>query len=244
MFTATFSTLLALTTDLVSRRFLSLIALGTITLLTMRAEAEPRQDGIVSLADEVLADIMTIPERSIPPKLLTQAQAIAIIPEVLKVGLVLGGRYGEGILLMRDPHSHSWSDPVFISLKGGSLGFQLGAQSSDVILVFKNKRGLKSLMTGKFTLGADAAVAAGPVGRHAAAATDVKLQAEILSYSRSRGLFAGVSLDGTALQINHGANALYYQRESVSTAEIFNGYVRSPPSTLKLKNSLRQYAKQ
>lgn len=199
---------------------------------------------LVSLSDEVLRDIMTIPERSIPPKLLSEAQAIAIIPEVIKVGLVVGGRYGRGIIVIKDPTTQAWSDPVFLKLKGGSVGLQLGAQSSDLILVFKNKRGLKSLMSGKFTLGADAAIAAGPVGRNAAAATDVKLQAEILSYSRSRGLFAGLSLDGTSLDIDHRSNALFYERERVSSAEIFNGFVRSPRTTQALKNSLRQYAKQ
>ncbi len=207
--------------------------------------SETKQEEKIALADEVLRDILTIPERSIPPSLLSQAQAIAIIPEVIKVGLVVGGRYGEGIIIMRNRNTHAWSDPVFIKLKGGSLGLQLGAQSSDVILIFKNKRGLNSLMSGKFTLGLDAAVAAGPVGRNLAAATDVKLQAEILSYSRSRGLFAGVSLDGSSLQIDREANEAFYDRKGVTARQIFGGRVKSPTAVLQpLRNSLREHATQ
>lgn len=207
-------------------------------------QAETEQENLVALADEVFRDVLSIPERSIPPSLLSQAQAIAIIPEVMKVGFVIGGRYGKGVIMMKNRNTHAWSDPVFLTLKGGSVGFQIGAQSTDVILVFKNTRGLNSLMTGKFTLGADAAVAAGPVGRNAAAATDVKLQAEILSYSRSRGLFAGISLDGSSLGIDHAANTSFYDRIEVTPRQIFNGQVRSPRAAQPLKNSLREYAKQ
>ncbi len=205
--------------------------------------AEHEQENLVTLADEVLRDIFTIPERSIPPSLLSRAQAIAIIPEVMKVGFVVGGRYGKGVLVMKNRNTHAWSDPVFLQLKGGSLGFQIGVQSSDIILVFNNRRGLNSLVNGQFTLGADAAVAAGPVGRNAAAATDVKLQAEILSYSRSRGLFAGVSLDGSSLAIDHAANALFYGRDEVTPRQIFSGEVRSPKAAQVLKNTLRKHAK-
>lgn len=195
------------------------------------------------LADEVLRDILTIPESSIPPSLLSQAQAIAIIPDVVKLGLVIGGRYGKGVIMLRNRNTHAWTDPVFIILKGASVGFQVGAQSSDVILVFRNQRGIKSLIKGKFTLGADAAIAAGPVGRNASASTDVKLQAEILSYSRSRGLFAGISLDGSQLAIDHAANLAFYGRQDVTPSEIFNGPVKSPQTTGPLKNTLRSYAK-
>lgn len=215
-----------------------------ILLICRPVIAETEQENLVALADEVLVDILTIPERTIPPSLLSHAQAIAIIPEVMKVGFVIGGRYGKGVIMMKNRNTHAWSDPVFMTLKGGSLGFQIGVQSTDVILVFKNKRGLNSLMKGKFTLGADVAVAAGPVGRNASAATDVKLQAEILSYSRSRGLFAGISLDGSSLEIDHVANASFYDREDVVPRQIFNGEVRSPQAVQPLKNSLREHAKQ
>ncbi|MFK8068432.1 MAG: lipid-binding SYLF domain-containing protein [Gammaproteobacteria bacterium] len=225
--------------------FLFLIAVYLFGSAAISAETiDSKENTIVALADEVLRDILTIPERSIPPALLAQAQAIAIIPEVIKFGLVLGGSFGEGVILMKNRHTHSWSDPVFLTLKGGSLGLQIGAQSSDLILVFKNKRGLADLMHGEFTLGAGASVAAGPVGRNASAATDVKLQAEIMSYSRSRGLFAGISLEGASLDINNAANAAFYNRNEISPRQIFNGEVRSPRATQPLKNSLREHASQ
>lgn len=212
---------------------------------TVGAETiDTKENTLVALADEVLRDILTIPERSIPPKLLAQAQAIAIIPEVLKVGLIVGGSYGEGVILIKNRNTHAWSDPVFLRLKGGSLGLQIGAQSSDVILVFKNTRGLNSLMQGKFTIGAGASIAAGPVGRNVSAATDTKLQAEIMSYSRSRGLFAGLSLEGASLSINHAANASFYHRPDILPQQIFNGEVRSPRVVQPLKNSLREHASQ
>ncbi len=224
---------------------LLLITIYLIGSVAMSAETiETKENTTVALADEVLRDILTIPERSIPPALLAQVQAIAIIPGVIKIGLVLGGSYGEGVILMKNRHTRTWSDPVFLTLKGGSLGLQMGAQSSDLILVFKNKRGLTDLMHGELTLGAGASVAAGPVGRSALAATDVKLRSEIMSYSRSRGLFAGISLEGASLGINNAANAAFYNRNEISPRQIFNGEVRSPRAVQTLKNSLREHAGQ
>lgn len=220
------------------RQLLCLVML----VFSIPVSAESDQVILIDEAHDVLMDILNIPERTIPPSLLAGAQAIAIIPEVVKVGLVIGGRYGEGLIVMRNRNTRAWSDPVFITLTGGSVGFQIGAQSSDVILVFRNRRGINSLIEGKFTLGADAAVAAGPVGRHAAAATDTKLQSEILSYSRTRGLFAGVSLDGSALEIDRIANRSFYSEPDVTARDIFKGLVKSPKETRQLKNSLRQHA--
>ena len=158
---------------------------------------------------EVVKAIKAIPEEGIPPVLLQDAQGIMIIPGVIKVGFVVGGRYGTGILTVRDEKGN-WSDPVFVKIAGGSLGWQIGAESTDLILVFKTKRSVEGIFKGKFTLGANASVAAGPVGRSASGATDVTLKTEIYSYSRSRGLFAGISLDGAALMIDHDANASFY----------------------------------
>jgi len=152
---------------------------------------------------EVVKAIKAIPEEGIPPVLLKDAQGIMIIPGVIKVGFVIGGRYGSGILTVRDEKGN-WTDPVFVKIAGGSLGWQIGAESTDLILVFKTKRSVEGIFKGKFTLGANASVAAGPVGRSASGATDVTLKTEIYSYSRSRGLFAGISLDGAALMIDHG----------------------------------------
>jgi len=160
-------------------------------------------------AVRVLAEIQKIPEQAIPDKLLDEARAIVVVPDMVKAGFVVGGRRGHGLMSVRNTDG-SWSDPVFVTLTGGSIGFQAGLQSADVVLVFRNDRSLDDIVNGKFTLGADAGVAAGPVGRNAAAATDGQLKAEIWSWSRARGLFAGVALDGAALKVDRDAQANVY----------------------------------
>lgn len=172
-------------------------------------------------AARVLGEILRIPEESIPDKLLFEAQAIAVIPSVIKAGFGIGGRRGRGLIAVRGKDG-TWSNPVYITLTGGSFGFQVGVQSTDVILVFKTARGVDSIVSGKFTLGADASVAAGPVGRSAQASTDERLKAEILSYSRARGLFAGVALDGTRLSIDNKSNQKVYGEGHTARA-IFEG---------------------
>ncbi|MBI5441867.1 MAG: lipid-binding SYLF domain-containing protein [Deltaproteobacteria bacterium] len=183
----------------------------------------------VQNCSHVLREIQAIPEKAIPPRLLGEAQGIAIIPSVIKIGFVLGGRFGKGVVLVRQDDG-VWSPPVLVQLAGGSVGWQIGAQSTDVVAIFKTRRGVESLLSGKLTLGADAAVAAGPVGRDVSAATDAKLQAEVLSYSRSRGLFAGVSLDGSVLTVDSDANEVYYRKDGVTPADISKGRVAVPPS--------------
>jgi lipid-binding SYLF domain-containing protein len=172
-------------------------------------------------ASRVLSEILRIPEDRIPDKLLAEAQAIAVIPNVVKAGFVVGGRRGRGLIAIRGSDG-TWSNPSFITLTGGSVGFQAGVQSADVILVFRTSRGVDSIVSGKFTLGADASVAAGPVGRSAQASTDERLKAEILSYSRARGLFAGVALDGTHLGIDNKSNQRVYGSGNTARA-IFEG---------------------
>jgi lipid-binding SYLF domain-containing protein len=140
-------------------------------------------------SEQVLSDLVAIPARAIPHHLLTEAQGVAVIPDVTKVGFVAGIRRGHGVIFVRDAEGE-WSLPQFITLTGGSVGWQAGIQATDVVLVFKSRKGVESVMKRKFTIGADASVSAGPVGRDAEAATDAALKAEILSYSRSRGLFA------------------------------------------------------
>lgn len=158
-------------------------------------------------ATRVIQETRQLKMQSIPDSLLANAQAIAIIPNVVKLGFIVGGRHGRGVVMARDING-AWSSPTFIELTGGGIGWQVGVQSTDVVLVFKNRRGVDDLLQGKkFTLGADAAVAAGPVGRQAGAATDEQLRAEVYSYSRSRGLFAGVSLEGTILSVDAAAMA-------------------------------------
>ncbi|MNN32450.1 hypothetical protein D3C81_1461720 [compost metagenome] len=177
----------------------------------------------------VLSEIQDIPEQAIPDKLLDEGRAIVVIPDTIKAGLVLGGRRGHGLMSVKTPDG-SWSNPVFIKLTGASIGFQAGVQSSDVILVFRNDRSLDNIVNGKFTLGADAGVAAGPVGRNAAAATDGQLKAEIWSWSRARGLFAGVALDGAALQIDDAANLDAYG-QGTTPRMIIEGRLAAAPSS-------------
>ncbi len=148
-------------------------------------------------AVRVLREILQAPDRRVPSDMIANAYAVAVIPDVIKAGLVIGGRHGLGLLAVKTDNG-TWSNPSFIGMSGGSIGFQAGISSTDVILVFRTQRGVDSIVHGKFTLGADASVAAGPVGRTAQASTDAQLKAEIYSYSRARGLFAGAAaLDGS-----------------------------------------------
>jgi SH3 domain-containing YSC84-like protein 1 len=163
----------------------------------------------VAESEQVLSELVAIPGKQIPASLLAEAQGIAIIPRVIKIGFVAGARRGHGVVLVRDTDG-SWSLPRFVTLTGGSVGWQAGVQGTDVVLVFTTRRSVEGLLNGKFTIGVDAAAAAGPVGRNASAATDTSLQAEILSYSRSRGLFLGASIDGSAIEFDSGANMAFY----------------------------------
>lgn len=202
-----------------------LLAVGTAT----SAHAGAQEDARSANAVRVLTDIQAIPESAIPDKLLDEARAIVVVPDTLKVGLVLGGRRGHGLMSVKTPEG-TWSNPVFVKLTGGSIGFQAGVQSADVVLVFRNDRSLESIVNGKVTLGADAGVAAGPVGRSAALATDGQLKAEIWSWSRARGLFAGVALDGAVLSIDDEANQAVYG-PGTTPRMIFEDRAANAPST-------------
>jgi lipid-binding SYLF domain-containing protein len=194
----------------------------------------------INASTEVLQEITGIPE-GISPDLLANAYGIVIIPGTIKVGFFFGGRYGTGIAMMRNENG-TWSNPSFLYLGGGSFGLQIGAISSDIILVFKTRKSIMGLTKGNFTLGADAAVAAGPVGRRAEASTDWQLKAEIYSYARSRGFFAGISLDGTVLAIDTNANENFYGKRDISANQVFGSAPSSSPAVIKLKNFLSRNA--
>lgn len=196
------------------------------------------QEAVLEDSVDVLKRITRIPEESIPPFLLRSAQGIAVIPGMIKAGFIIGGSYGKGVLTVKDEKGN-WSQPLFIDVAAGSLGYQIGAQSTDIVLVFKTPRSVEGIVHGTFKLGADAAVAAGPVGRRGEAATDAELKAEILSYSRSRGLFAGVSLEGTKLDIDHDANDAYYGK-SPRAREILDGKVTGPASSKPFLDEIRK----
>jgi lipid-binding SYLF domain-containing protein len=195
----------------------------------------------ISAATQVIQEILKIPEQVIPPALLRNAHGIAIIPGIIKAAFFLGGRYGSGILLVHTKEG-GWSNPVFLRLVGGGFGWQFGIQSTDVILVFKSRKSIEGLTRGKFTLGADASVAAGPVGRSVEAATDMQLKAEIYSYSRNRGLFAGVSLEGAAIQIDKDADEVFYGIQGVRATDIVSGGDTVSTSVQNLKDILTEYA--
>ncbi|HEY4313650.1 MAG TPA: lipid-binding SYLF domain-containing protein [Pirellulales bacterium] len=195
------------------RRQLALACAATVCAFVL-SSSSARGQGVetqtVAASIDVLQGFTQFRAQSIPQSMLADAQAVAIIPNVVKGGFIIAGRFGRGVLLVRDPNG-AWRAPLFVTFTGGSVGWQLGLQSTDVVLVFKNRKGVEAMLTGsEFTLGADAAVAAGPVGRQATAGTDIKLNAEIYSYSRSRGLFAGVALDGSVLKVDNRAVAAYY----------------------------------
>ena len=209
-------------------RLPSLTLLLLASLFATQAVAGAREDARARNALRVMADIQAIPESAIPDKLLDEAKAIAVIPDTIKAGLIIGGRRGHGLLSIKNPDG-TWSNPTFITLTGGSIGLQAGVQSADVVLVFRSERGLDSIVNGKFTLGADAGVAAGPLGRNASTATDGELKAEIWSWSRARGLFAGVALDGAVLAIDDAANQSVYGN-GTTPRMIFEGRIATPPS--------------
>ncbi|MBS0211448.1 MAG: lipid-binding SYLF domain-containing protein [Planctomycetes bacterium] len=186
---------------------LVIAALVTFSASAPVVHADPEQT--VLSADQVLQEVMAIPAKQIPESLITQAQGIVIVPDVLKIGFVAGVRRGQGVVMVKDKDGE-WTLPQFITLTGGSVGWQAGVQGSDVILVFMTQKSVEGLLRGKVTIGADAAASAGPVGRNAAAATDARLKAEILSYSRSRGLFAGLAIDGSVIEVDQTSPLAYY----------------------------------
>ena len=219
------------------------VAVWTAALL-LGCAGKPTGDGrqeleMVDEAAAILSEITTIPDKGLPRALLRNAAGIAVIPRVLKAGFVVSGRHGRGVMSVRT-RDGAWSNPTFIAVTGGGVGLQAGVQSTDIVLVFKNSRSVDGIVNGAFTLGADASVAAGPVGRQAEAATTPRLNAEIYSYSRSRGLFAGVALDGAALSIDHNANEIIYGVGTTSPA-IFAGDVgRVPPEIVDFRDLIEE----
>lgn len=220
-----------------------LAALALFVFAAAPAAAGEKENERANNAVRVLQEVMQAPDKAIPRDLLRNAYAVAVIPDVIKAGFVLGGRRGSGLLSIKSADG-TWSNPSFISMTGGSVGFQAGVSSTDVVLVFRNQRGVESIVHGKFTLGADASAAAGPVGRTAQASTDAQLKAEIYSYSRARGLFAGVALDGSALTIDNKANQAVYGN-GVTARRIMEGGVSNVPgAVVDFRDRLEEYTAQ
>jgi lipid-binding SYLF domain-containing protein len=191
-------------------------------------------------AAKVLTEMMNIPEQGIPDELMQRAQGVAVIPHMVKGAFGIGGRYGKGLVSQRT--ATGWSTPAYVEIGGGSFGLQLGVEATDLVLVFTNDKGLKSLLEGKVTLGADAGVAAGPVGRKASMATDVLLKSSIFAYSRSKGLFAGVSLEGAALTMDDSANRKVYGKEVTGEEILVEGKVKTNATAMPFVDALTKYS--
>lgn len=191
-------------------------------------------------AAQVFQEVMGTPDKGIPQDLLDKAACVVIVPGVKKAAFIVGGKYGRGFFACRKP-GHGWSAPAAVRVEGGSFGFQIGGSETDVVMLVMNQNGANRLLSSKFTLGADASVAAGPVGRTAAADTDAYMTAEILSYSRARGLFAGVALSGATLRPDTDANTVLYGKE-MTNKQIIEGGVAPPAGAAEFLGALNKYS--
>jgi lipid-binding SYLF domain-containing protein len=209
---------------------IGLWSLVVLFALTMPVTAQqPKQSAEVDRAAEatsVLNEVMNIPENAIPEELMSRAHGIAVIPHVVKGAFGIGGQWGKGLMSQRSENG-KWSQPAFIEVGGGSFGFQIGVQASDIVLVFTDESGIKGLLKGKVKLGADASATAGPVGRKAEVGTDVLLRSGVFAYSRSKGLFAGVSLDGSVVSIDDDANRRVYGKDVTGEQILLDKGVRT-----------------
>jgi len=209
------------------------------------ASAQVAEAARVSDAATVFSEIMQAPDGGIPKAVLDKAEAIAIFPGVLRAGFAFGGQWGRGIISVRDAKTGAWSAPAFLTIAGGSFGLQIGGQSIDLVLVIMDQTGVQRLLGNQFKIGGEASAAAGPVGRSTEAATDIQLRAKILSYSRSRGLFAGVALNGSTLKADPDANGRLYGKR-MSSREVLGAPSASanlPDSVGRLRTLLKQYVR-
>jgi len=219
------------------RKYIVTLAIFAIAFAALAVADTNRGDDVRHMRDAagVLRAIQNEPDKAIPDKIMHSAKCVAIIPGEKKVAFFVGGNWGKGLVSCRETNGN-WSAPLFLSMGGGSIGFQWGATSTDVILVFRNRHGLEKQLSDKFQLGADAEGAAGPVGRDAAADTDVAMHAEVLTYSRSRGVFAGIDLKGAVLQPDESGNKAYYG--SADRTAILSGGVPAPAGAEPLLKAL------
>ena len=220
-----------------------LVALSVIVGPLTAQESAKDENKRIADALVVLDEIMAAADKSVPGSVMEKAAGIAVFPSLIKGGLGIGGQRGRGILSVRDKKGGGWSSPAFLTITGGSIGAQIGVEAIDLILVINNQRGLEQLVSNQFKIGADAAVAAGPVGRDASAATDLQMRAQILSYSRTRGLFAGVTLNGSTIRQDRDANERFYGTAYRTGQIVFDGLGGSPQAANEWKAILRKYAK-
>ena len=213
---------------------ITLLALG-LSLICLHAKSQVKETEKIQAANKVLVEFSTMKDK-IPQKLFNVSEGIIIIPKLINAGFVIAGKRGKGIAMVKKADG-TWSDPVFVTMTGGSFGFQAGVQSVDLVLIFKSRETLEQIGKGSFTLGGDASVTARPVGRNAAASTDYKMEAEVYSYSKSKGLFAGISINGSALDIDEKTNSNFYG-EAVDAKTIFDGNRSTSAEVIALKQTL------
>jgi lipid-binding SYLF domain-containing protein len=205
-------------------------------------ERDEKAAARVAESERVLGEIMSAPDRGIPRDLLAKAHCIVIIPSLMKAGFIFGAEYGKGIVSCRGAGKTGWTGPSTVRVEGGSFGFQIGGAATDLVLLVMNDHGAEKLMHSQFTLGGDGTVAAGPVGRSAKASTDATMNAKILAYARSRGVFAGIAFEGATLRVDNRDNETIYARE-VSHKEILLGNVATPPAGRNLVRTLDSYSR-
>jgi lipid-binding SYLF domain-containing protein len=223
--------------------FFIALALTAIATLSRTVAAESDEADRVKESATVLGEIMGAPDQAIPTSVLEKAVGIAVFPGTVRGGFIVGAERGRGILSARDATTNAWSAPAFLTITGGSLGLQIGLRATDLILVIQNRRGLENLVRNEFKVGAGAAVTGGPVGRDAQAATDIQLRAEILSYSRSRGLFAGATIEGSTIKEDQDANARFYGERLTTRAVVFDGKAKPTDSAKVWLDAVTKYAK-
>ena len=210
-------------------------------LSPINAVAEDKWNNLVEESGKVLADIQHMPDQGIPEDLMRGCNAIAIFPNTVSGGFVIGGKYGQGIIMVRDDKTGQWSPPAVFTLAGGSFGWQIGGQATDFVLVFMSKRSVDGIIEGKLKLGADASVAAGPIGRAAEASMDIQLKGGILSYSRSRGLFAGVKLEGAVITQHWDGDAELYGKSLSAENILTANKAAMPESAVSVLSILNKY---
>jgi lipid-binding SYLF domain-containing protein len=229
---AMFSLMSKMTSKMSRLRVLLILSLTTTAIIPV--SAQQTEVHRVQDARDVFQALAAVPEHDVPAALMRQVYGIAILPNVQRAGFIIGGQHGRGVLVVRSADG-SWSRPLFLTLAGGSVGFQIGIQSADIVLFFRTKDSVDRVLHGKYTIGVDASLAAGSIGRDAAAVTDQDLRAEIYSYSRTRGIFAGVAVQGASLEVDYDANALYYGKEISKPVDVLAGIgFPNPPSAVQL----------
>jgi lipid-binding SYLF domain-containing protein len=219
----------------------AVLCLFTLLPAQPRAQKDSDEAKRVGEATTIFGEIMSAEDKAIPQSILGKASGIAIFPSTIKGGFVVGAQRGRGVISRHS--ANGWSSPAFLTLTGGSFGLQIGGQAADIILVINGDRGLQNLVSNQFKIGADAAVAAGPVGRDAQASTDIQLRAQILSYSRARGLFAGVTINGSTIRQDQDANERFYGKRLTTRQIVFDGLAGEPAPVGDWKAALAKYVK-